>query len=283
VVDLIRTSHPSILRPLFRNRSAGGGGGGAAGWTYANLTTLQALYDASQQTDAADTLYSRANVIAGLFKDWSGNGYHAETTFSGATVGAQLKTGILNGYSVFRLTGTDGPQVRLPAALTTAMNTNSEGTFWWVFQSSVQFDRTAPIDASPRVQDDDVYQYSGDNNTYLGTGRTTRPNMGNIFGSNTQSSWHIVVIRSKAGLWEMRLNGTVVSTTATNTFGMPTNVWLFGPGGGFTPAAGDHALAGMSNISETTATVEKIEGYPAAKYGLQSVLPIGHTYKSTAP
>jgi len=128
------------------------------------------------------------------------------------------------------------------------------------------------------------YPYT-DSNIYDDFGSSSRKTVGNPTPS--LANWHIASFHSQSASWKYYLNGTSFFSTGTNTVG-----WISTPKLGRqhradlnTDAWYNGNLAELCLFSEflSDANRQKVEGYLAYKYGLQSVLDVSHPYKSSYP
>jgi hypothetical protein len=91
------------------------------------------------------------------------------------------------------------------------------------------------------------------------------------------------------GAWEVRVNGTsIASGTYSETPSAPST-HLLGQGGGHAGSndSRDFLTAAIGEVivlnDYDSTVIDKVEGYLLWDWGYQSLLPIGHTYKSAAP
>ena len=206
--------------------------------------------------------------------DASGNGNNA-----GEAPGNEpdVAAANLNGMNVAQFTGSNTDLLDITSG---AVSGFTEGTIFFVAKAASTANMSLPVTRSSGAAFPDQY-----NNDGLGAIATSN------FSSTSKTipdpggttSWHIAAFRSKASDWRMRWNGTEIFTTGTNTFEATTGKVRLGQeyvGSWFT---GHLAEVIIVNSFLTTAEAEQIEGYLAHKWGLTSVLPGGHTYKTNPP
>ena len=114
---------------------------------------------------------------------------------------------------------------------------------------------------------------------YNGDLSTARKAVGNPTPDTT--AWNIVGVHSAAGAWSFWMNGTSIFSTGTNTVGFATVTQL----GASNVTYWNGYIAEVILLSEVPSTDDrqKIEGYLAHKWGIESVLDAGHPYKSSPP
>jgi hypothetical protein len=137
---------------------------------------------------------------------------------------------------------------------------------------------------------------------YLNTGiGTTGENAyaNTLSDTYTAGAWRVHGFVSDRSGWTTNAyqNGSLIATTTiaadtttnlTNTFPMIVGAYNNSSGGANPPQEGlylDGAVAEiiLFNTALTTTQRQKVEGYLAHKWGLQSSLPSNHPYKSAAP
>jgi hypothetical protein len=134
------------------------------------------------------------------------------------------------------------------------------------------------------ASDSDLYPFKDDGTVYMGFGSTARKVTVNP--ATSLATWHIGNFNSAANAWSFFLNGTSEFSTGTNTVGFSTapKIGFSDTGGG-----GDRFLMGkvaeilIFNAVLSQSDREKVEGYLAHRWGIESVLDAGHPYKSSAP
>jgi hypothetical protein len=109
-----------------------------------------------------------------------------------------------------------------------------------------------------------------------------------IYAAANNTAWHILTFERVSGTQNILVDGgqASISAAATSTAAMGNRLlYIAGEStnyGGCIPT--DLLLAEMLFIdANVAANRQKIEGYMAWKWGLQSALPTGHPYKSAAP
>ena len=236
-------------------------------WTPAEITTTLWL-------DASDTdSISDSGGSVSQWNDKSGNSYHATQALSArqpttnsvtqnslnvidfdGTEELELAAGLLaitqSNYYVFIVAKTDGTGVQ--ERLIAFANSGTKATLLITSSNNaVFFNRTSFGSLSTSVTDRTAY------NIYQG------------YRNGTAQG-----VRINGGTEATNSNGEDVATVIANLGSYPT---LSDPL--------DGKIAEVLIVPSTidTATREIIEGYLAHKWGIESSLPIGHTYKSSAP
>ena len=105
-------------------------------------------------------------------------------------------------------------------------------------------------------------------------------------GNPTQSMSATVCVASMVSannLWQLYINGSLQFTSASNTYGIGATPVIGGRTGAFMDGRIGEIVAVGDNISSTLR--QQIEGYMAGptRWAGQSLLPVGHPYKSAAP
>lgn len=234
-------------------------------WTPANLGSDLLIWLKGDALSGSDG----DNIAA--WNDASGN----SRNFTQATEADKpnLEVAELNGLNVVHFTGSnteflDGPSlsgIAASASLFYAVKaaTNDSGA------GGPGMFGTAPFS--------NHYTFT-DGNIYNGDMSTARKTVGNPTPS--VANWNILSIASAASDFKVRLGGTQIFTTGTNTVGLATAPQL---GRSLTQYfTGDIAEIVMMNGINTT-NRDKVEGYLAHKWGLTGILDAGHPYKTTAP
>jgi hypothetical protein len=115
---------------------------------------------------------------------------------------------------------------------------------------------------------------------YENFGSTVRKTVGNV--ATSLATWHIGNFNSAANAWSFFMNGTSEFSTGTNTVAFSTgpiigsnNLTAFWPG--------KVAEILIFNAVLSQSDREKVEGYLAHRWGIESVLPAPHPYKSSPP
>jgi len=248
-----------------------GGGGGGGPWDPSQLASLLSWYDADAETVADGTLITSLVDRAGSH-DMSGS--------------ATLKTGVLNGKSVYRYNGTsDGHSIG-------ANNILDAASGFWLF-STFSTDTPSAIQA--------LYAYRDPNGQYprpyfelrnakLRIIAQRAPNDFAVLSNSTVTSGVPVV----GGMFcdgtdqKLRRDGATVGSTAfaggtlnagqslgtAIGYDVRSNILYFD---------GDIAEIVIGSANIQAADAEKIEGYLAHKWGLAGNLPVSHPYKNAAP
>lgn len=93
-------------------------------------------------------------------------------------------------------------------------------------------------------------------------------------------NYHIFIAQINGASTFLRIDGTQVASGNVGTKPNFNNQVLGDGSGGFIGAIGEYIFI---SGTLTTALIEKAEGYLSHKWGVQSQLPIGHTYKTNYP
>lgn len=242
----------------------GGSSGEAELWTPDGLEELVAWFDAS---DAETLTLNGSNVSA--WADKSGNDNHATQ----ASAANQPATGVSTIGGLATLSGIDGAQKMLVAGSPTVKQclsvshvTSTNGATILVHGSNAAattefFSRAS----TPQVSFDGVGTAQG----------RLRVNGG------SQSSSGIGILAPDVTDADVLLEGTLANTfSLENIIG---RVYTAGP-----PPPGPGATEYMGELLWFSAELsnedrQKVEGYLAHKWGLESKLPSDHPYKSSAP
>lgn len=253
---------------------SGPGRSGAAStpWLPSQLTTLKLWLK-------GDTLTGATGDAITTWPDASGVGNNATQSTGGNR--PTLQTAHQNGLNVVRFNAANNNFFTLPNTFTSY----TEGAIAFVGRD-VNDPGTADLQDHGLFHfgNDSVinhYPYGGDNNIYDDFGSSVRKTVGNPAPS--LAAYHVAGFRSKAAQWQYVLNGTVFFNTTTNTVAFRTN-----PSIGNTITASDYFNGYIGEIVflnefASTSDWQKIEGYLAWKWGLQSLLPAGHPYLSAPP
>jgi hypothetical protein len=226
------------------------------------------LYDAASggALVAADGDVARIN-------DKSGNANHA--VFSGGK--ATRKTAIQNSLDILRFDGAD--YYRGTANATTgdtktvialAKSANATGGSIWCSRNTGRCFLARTLRSGSSFISGDV----------TATNVTTTLDI-----TTPMQSFFLQVWRSPSSLAiEYRANGTAQSTSGTILSDTGTTGYCLATlSSSFQNWTGDIAELIVVNSYVTTAVAESLEGYMAHKWGLSSLLPSDHPYKSAAP
>jgi hypothetical protein len=249
-------------------------GGGA--WTPAEITTALWL-------DADDS--PTITITSGAVSQWddkSGNGRNA--TQGTAAARPVVSSGGLGGLDVVVFDGTDDQM---------GISSIPTGQSAYAIYAVLRNDQDPPSNAAQSG----IWNFTGDtsmstrnshhpftdSNLYHNFGSTTRKSVGNPTPS--LSSAHIFNVDSAASSWVARLNGTQIFSTGTNTVGMQSTCYIglsdIVDSNRFYDGAYAEVVLVTSVLSQSDR--EKMEGYLAHKWGLESTLPALHPYKSSPP
>jgi hypothetical protein len=232
----------------------------------ADLANLQALWDADSISGV-----DNSSIGATAILDSSGNSRNS-TTLTGTT--ATLRTAFLNAHNAIRAAGGSYD-------VSNFMSGYTQGTMFWVAKTDADNSTNSPPFAFNGAGGTAQHYPYSDNHIYITAGTSSRRDVG-AAGSGVLNAWHIVTIRSSGSVYEFRLNGSVLFTTATNTVAFTTTPKFFNALSG-SNFLGHLAVNGLYSTAHTQADCEKIEGYLAHRYGLTSVLPALHPYKTSPP
>lgn len=250
-------------------RSAGGsvGGGGPTLWEPDELGAGLLIWLKGDELAGSDG----DNIAA--WNDASGNGRN----FTQATEADKpnLEVAELNGLNVVRFTGASTEDLDGP----TLSGIATSCSLFYVVKAVANDAGSGGPGHFGTTINNNHYTFT-DGNLYNGDLSTVRKNTGNP--SFDVSGWNILSIASAPSDWKLRIGGTQLFTTATNTVGLSTAPALGSTNGGSAWFDGWIAEVVMMNGIDTT-NRDKIEGYLAHKWGIASVLDAGHPYKASAP
>lgn len=224
----------------------------------------------------ADTISGNNGDPVNVWSDCSGRGFDAA-----ASTAPSLATAFLNGLNVVEFNpSVSASYLSLPAGLTTGL---AEGSVFFVAKSRIDPPAfslfTGPVFGEVGTNvNDGAYPWTTGTifDDFLSTSWQTVGDPGNL------AAWHMGSFRSKANDWRYAFNAADFYTTGTNTVGAS--------GGGFigrntSGNTFDGHIAEIvfcsSFLNETQRQL--IEGYLAWKWGLQALLPVGHTWTASAP
>ncbi len=240
-------------------------------WTPAEITTALWL-------DAADS--DSITEVDGAVSQWddkSGNDRHA-TQATGANQPA-LESGVINDKDVIRFNGSS-----TKLGIASFPTTETAYSAYAVLKSANDPPATTAKSGLWRFQTSPNPSHYPHNNgiCYMTFGSNARKQVGNL--TEDLSNAHVLNIDSASASWQVRINGTQVFSTATNTVAMPSSP-IIGESGGsddwwFDGDIGELIVA-PSVLSEGDR--QRIEGYLAHKWGLTDNLPAEHPYKMYAP
>jgi hypothetical protein len=226
----------------------------------------------------APTIWNDVDNLAGAdgstvtaWLDLSGNG-NSPTVSGGVT----LRTNALNGYPVVDFDGSNdlmmypncmsGATSGCMMAIVKLNAMPGDGNGWEAFGTDANLEHTP---------------YS-DGNLYSDWGGTVRRNVGSMTGLPL-ANWTIWWFESALNSWKCFINGTQFATTiSSNVVGFASNPFL-GAGGSNYRACRIAAVMAKKNAILSTASRQELEGHWAHKFGIASVLPVGHPYKSAPP
>jgi len=161
----------------------------------------------------ADALALNNNDPVETWPDSSGNGHDGTTPF----VSPLFATGQLDGLPAVRWPGVSNTHVAVPNVLTAL----TAGECFCV----LKVDADPPPGPGPNIGDiwefgsnntDDYYPFT-DGQIYMGWGSTVRKTVGNP--TPVLTAWRVLNVSSKSAEYIVRLDGTQIFTTATNTVG----------------------------------------------------------------
>lgn len=241
-------------------------------WTPSSMTT-SAWYDVSD----GNTLTIESSVVTKI-NDKSGNDIHLNAANHQGTNTHTLTSNALNGLSVVALDGDDryNPSVNIS-----------------VPDGNLQTFVLAQVDEVDSANDSIIAMAGNAPNWQLQASSATdfkaslNSQAGVTSGSSTnfEGGYHIFNAFFDWGNTTMRsyVDGTVEgSATPTGKLGGPFALRVFTNRGNAEMPKGKLAeIVICLDVSDTVR--EKIEGYLAHKWGLESNLPTDHTYKSSAP
>lgn len=247
----------------------------AVAWTPANLSSLQAWFDADAISGLSD------GDAMSSWSDSSGNSNGV--TNSAASNKPTYETNGLDGKPVVRFYNSSGfvnLNTSIYASETTVVQVVAVAK--WNSVSNVVICDVGSYAPLMRVLSNQVALYAINGGGSLGIGQGTVSG-GSWFVGATSIDWPNKIIGAS-------LNGNTPSTTAWNNTATsvgPLSYTHLGVGSRYLETAlpfdGDIAEVVIVTNDASSATREKIEGYLAHKWGLTANLPAGHPYKLATP
>lgn len=228
-----------------------------------------------------DTLTGSDGSEVLLWSDQSGNGNNATGS---AGNGPQLETAELNGMNVVRGVRANSDRLETTDFMNDA-GPATAGTLIYVAKATNDSGVTAGslVEFSAQFLAPAFYPHA-DGNIYDAFGSNAQKTVGNP-GDLTQ--WHISGFTSATNDWKYYFNATQFFSTGTNTVAWDdAHGFLFvSDASGGTTQYGDGWLAEVILTTDVLSTSDrqKVEGYLAHKWGITSVLPSDHPYKTTPP
>jgi hypothetical protein len=274
-VDVAITSQPMTMAATL----------GGAPWTPSAITTLLWL-DAGDTTKLFDATTGGSlpanNGQVARIEDKSGNNYHGTQSTSGARP-LRLSAG-LNSLSTLSFDGTDDALRISTATVATLFNAS--------YKLYVVFKATSSTNNSFSYNNDAIVGDSGGN---WSTGVRSNGNVyvGNYIASDfridaayTQNTWAIAQSERVSGDYGIQVNlGTKTTSTRAAPGVTSGTIDIFR---NYSALGNTYCLQGeLAEIivvaSATTDVEDRINGYLAHRWGLTSLLPGGHPYKTTPP
>jgi hypothetical protein len=268
-------------------------------WTPANLAVAAKIWcDDSSIVDSG-------GGVSGQWTDKSANGWH----FTQATSGnrPQILAAELNGHSVLRFDGSDDRLVHSGSGADIFRNTGSGWSLTLYKKRSSDF---PPGSAVMFYAPPSAAGGFETNRFNVITIRASTPDYGGFATRRQLTDTTVVLGRSSSdiGNWVMRIdiadwtngdafmhvNGELdASDTTTMTGGSTSNVAIpflsIGAGGTSASTGGNYSdvdvavvIAGSGSLPDST-EIDKLFGWAAWRYGLQSNLPDDHPYKDAPP
>ncbi|MGE7136048.1 hypothetical protein ACQKIE_00245 [Luteibacter sp. NPDC031894] len=256
-------------------------------WTPANLSTAAKIW--LKETGLVDA----GGGAISQWTDESGSGW--DFTQSTSASRPVIVPNALNGKSVAIFDGSNDVLV----GVTSANALYRAKTYGWAMHL---FKKTASGSAVDRAMFAARYPGVGWYTTYVGSSRgSTTPvllarrlsgDSASFFdGTSLSVGWHMLmgVVNWGAGTGQLYVDGSLMAsanpfTSTGTTSNIAANEITLGAGSSTGLYAdvsiGEH-LAGDATLS--TGDIDKLFGYMAWKWGLQSLLPVGHPYKSAPP
>ena len=255
---------------------AGTGIFGPVLWLPSQLATLKLWLKGDSNTGADGSVIT-------TWADQSGLGNNA-TAVNGPTV----KAANLNGLNTVQFTAVSQQYFTLPNMLSGF----TAGSVIFVVKllsdppaSNLTDSGVTKFGADTSLNGNNNYAWKGDNVIYDDFGSTTRTTIGDP--ATNLAAWHMSSFHAASNDKRMYINATSFFTTASNSVGWRSPQPMIGKGA--RTGGGENYLDGwlaeliFVNEALSTSDRQKLEGYLAYKWGLQSVLPGGHPYKSTPP
>lgn len=235
-------------------------------------------------SDANLFIWYRGEDLAGAngstVATWTDAGGHSRDAASGSVT---LDTTGLNGLNVVNAAADSSQMMDLPFNVFGAL---TEGSAFAVLKRA-----SDPASSSARsgswhraagtdfITSGSHYPFT-DGVIYDGFGTNTRKTCGNP--SLDLTTWHIVSMHSKASSWELYLNDVQFFSTGTNTVAWTTAPNLF-HGESSSYFDGKCAMIVFTSSYGDTTSRQKMAGYLAHHFALQSVLAADQPYKTNPP
>jgi hypothetical protein len=216
-----------------------------------------------------DTLSGADGSNVSLWSDASGNGVDATASVNFPT----LQTAELNSLNVVLSTNPPASRMFFPDGATW-IDGSPSATVMFVVKCNGS---NGPVMSANPGGWNDHYPHT-DNNIYDGFAATARKTVGDP-GDMTQ--WHIGCMRSATNDWKYFFNATEFFSTGTNTVGFGGETLFSNEGGDCFNGLCAEVVLFVEALSVDNR--QKVEGYLAWKWGIESVLPVGHPYKDAAP
>lgn len=249
-------------------------------WTPSDNANLFVWYDISD----VSTVTTSSNLGFDYVEQWddkSGNGYNATQTTAANRPTYGINT--LNGVDLATFGATSAIQLNIPVtpyanndvSLYVVAQYRNKGSW----QSTVLFNRAGSqfvaflLEAGAGGGNYNIYTQT----FYEGSTALVDPsaNFFSFVGDDATSNMDF---------W---LNGTSDGSTGAGNFGS-TSVFSGGQGYLGNDNYGSYSISDLAEVvlidgKDSTTDRQKMEGYLAWKWGLQSKLPLGHPYKNAAP
>lgn len=229
-----------------------------------------------QNSSLTTPISSDGQTVSGM-SDKSGNNYYATSTN-----GPTYKTNIVNGKSILRFNGSQWiNNVSYPFP-NTAYSIFAIGYLTTFYSGSGGYQRL--LQAYP-----DGILFLGTLNsnvaTFTGVGAWQGGTAANSPSYNWLGSWYLVEMQLSGSTLYPYVTGNAQSTKGSSSTSSFTNLNIGGANGAFSgqPWYGDIGEILVYNSYLANADRQKIEGYLAWKWGIQSQLPSNHPYKNAAP
>jgi hypothetical protein len=246
-------------------------GPGVPAWLPTDEAEVRGWYVANNQPEGDGVSVPAWADLSGI-----GNDMEQGTASRQATVAANH----INGFKALRFTGDNQQRYALPNLMAGA----AVGTGILVLKL------VADPSVSPKgglwtfgtASEVDLWPFT-DGQIYDGFGGTARHTTG-VNPTPALTEYRIITARSAANSKQLRIDGTQIYTSGTNTVAWKVVPW-FGMSDKLDAVTFwflDGWVAEFQIFSDG-AIHEKAEGYLAHKYGLQGNLPGGHPYKAAPP
>ena len=229
-----------------------------------------------QNSSLTTPISADGQTVSGM-ADKSGNGYYATST-----AGPTYKASIVNGRSILRFNGSQWiNNVSYPFP-NTAYSVFAIGYLTTYYSGGSGWQRLLQAYA------DGIFflgTYTSIVATFTGTGGWQGGTAANSPSYNWLGSWYLVEMQLTGSTLYPYVTGNAQTTKGSSTTGSFTNLNIGGANGAYSgqPWYGDIGEILVYNSYLADSDRQKVEGYLAWKWGIQSQLPSNHPYKNASP